>query len=174
MTTATAQMETWETTSASQVVVNRYDKRGGEKGVVVGGQPGKRIQLTTEEREGLNEEMAADPGQDIFQNGMLRPVRGVPEDIVMRFETQTKVHGGLNVEELLGLLETKTGNEFKNAVDALSEATLRRLADLAPEADATSSQMQAIEEALAKFKVQIRETEADRINRSGPSGRAAE
>ncbi len=87
-------IETWETTTNSQCAINRYDKRGGEKAIVVGGQAGKRAQVTTSEREELNEERAATPELDIFRNGYLRPVRNVPQDVLDRFETETKQYNG--------------------------------------------------------------------------------
>lgn len=164
---ATTNVETWETTTHSQVAVNRYDKRGGEKATVVGGEPGKRVQVTTAEREELNEERCASREWDPFQNGFLRPVRGVPDEVKSRFETETKVEGGLTTEELMALLE-QTGNAFKVKVERLNEATLRRLATLAPEADAKASQLEAISTAMEKFQVTLRETEAEKQLRSGP------
>lgn len=162
-------IETWETTTASQVVVNRYSRGGGEKGTIAGGQPGQRVQVTTAEREELNEERSASADTDIFRNGFLRPVRNVPEDVMDRFQTETKEQGGLTVEEMMEILDLK-GAPFNKRVGALNEAALRRLHQLAPEADAAASQLAAIDEALEKFKVTIRQTETDRALRAGPDG----
>ena len=166
---AMTNLETWETTTASSVVVNRYTRGGGEKGTLVGGKPGQRIQVTTAEREELNEERAAAPDTDIFRNGFLRPVRNVPAEVLERFESETKEQGGLTVEDMMAILEMK-GATFKTRVDKLNEAALRRLASLAPEADATASQLQVIEDALEKYKVTIRQTETDKALRAGPDG----
>lgn len=159
---AMTNIETWETTTESQVSVNRYDKRGGEKAVVAGGRVGQRVQVSTAEREELNEERCSDPKLDIFRNGFLRPVRNIPDEVKERFEKETKPSGGLTVAEIVEALETKKGNAFKTFVNGLNEATLRQVARIAPEADATASQLKAIEEALDGFRVTIRETEADR------------
>lgn len=161
--------ETWETTTASSCSVNRYSRGGGEKAVLVGGKPGQRVQVTTAEREELNEERAASPDSDIFRNGFLRPVRSVPADVMQRFESETKEQGGLTVEEMMTILDSK-GAPFKARVDRLNEAALRRLSDLAPEADATASQLAVIEDALEKFRVSIRQTETDKALRAGPDG----
>lgn len=161
-------VETWETTTESHVVVNRYDRRGGEKGAVVGGVVGKRVQVTTAEREELNEERAATVALDPFRNGYLRPVRNVPEDVMTRFNEETKAVGGMTTEELVAALESKKGQPFRVFVGKLNEATLRRLATIAPEADASASQLQAIEEALGRFKVTLNVTEADRLVRADP------
>lgn len=162
-------LETWETTTASQVAVNRYTRGGGERSTVSGGKPGMRLQVTTAEREELNEERAADANTDIFRNGFLRPVRNVPAEIVERFEGETKDKGGLTVEEMMALLDLK-GVEFSKRVGKLNEAALRRLQALAPEADASTTQVDTINKALERFKVTIRETETDRALRSGPDG----
>lgn len=170
----TTNVETWETTTESQVSVNRYDRRGHEKATVVGGRVGQRVQVTTAEREELNEERCANPAQDIFKNGFLRPIRNVPDEVMERFENETKPHGGLTVEEIVDSLENKKGNAFKAWVNGLNEATLRQVAKLAPEADATASQLAAIEDALENFRVRLRETQADRELRSAPKGVAAD
>jgi len=167
---AMTNIETWETTTESQVSVNRYDKRGGEKATVVGGRVGQRVQVSTAEREELNEERCSSSALDIFKNGFLRPVRNVPDEIKERFETETKPSGGLTVDEIVEALDTKKGNAFKVWVNALSEATLRQVARIAPEADATASQLKAIEEALENFRVTIRQTEADKALRAEPQG----
>lgn len=167
---AMTNIETWETTTDSQVAVNRYDKRGGEKATVVGGRTGSRVQVTTAEREELNEERSATEALDPFRNGFLRPVRSVPTDVKDRFEKETKRSGGLSVEEIVAALESKKGNAFVAWVNALNEATLRQVAKLAPEADAVASQITAIETALEKFRVSLRETEADKIVRAVPAG----
>ena len=165
---ATTNVETWETTTHSQVAVNRYDRKGGEKATVVGGEPGKRVQVTTAEREELNEERSANEKLDPFKNGFLRPIRSVPDEVKQRFETETKPNGGQSTEELMELLG-KTGNAFKVAVERLNEPTLRRLQVLAPEADAKASQIEAIETAMEKYKVTLRETDAEKQLRAGPN-----
>lgn len=170
---ATTNVETWETTTDSQVSVNRYDRRGGEKAVVAGGRTGQRVQVTTAEREELNEERVTDAKYDIFKNGMLRPVRNVPDEVKERFESETKPHGGLTVAEIVDALESKKGNAFKAWVNNLNEATLRQVAKLAPEADATASQLTAIEDALENFRVRLRETQADKELRAEPRGTVA-
>lgn len=167
-------VETWETTTESQVAVNRYDKRGGEKATVVGGRVGMRVQVTTAEREELNEERCANDHQDPFRNGFLRPVRQVPADVKDRFENETKKSGGLTIEEIVEALDSKKGNAFRSWVEGLNEATLRQVAKLAPEADAVSSQIQAIEETLEKFRVSLRETEADKLVRAAPAGQQSD
>lgn len=169
---ATTNIETWETTTESQVVVNRYDTRGGEKGTVAGQRVGVRVQVTTAEREELNEERCSNPKQDIFRNGQLRPVRNVPDEIMERFEHETKPMGGLTVEEIVDALENKRGNAFKVWVNKLNEPTLRQVAKLAPEADATASQLDAITEALESFRIRLRETEADKALRAEPQSAA--
>lgn len=165
------QLETWETTTHSMVAVNRYDRRGGERAHVVGGEPGRRVQVTSGEREDLNEERSANAEQDPFRNGMLRPVRGVPDEIVARFETETKPRGGLSLEEIVDALETKKAKDFEVWVDQLTEATLRQVAETAPAVDASASQLKTIETALERFgHNRLRETDADRQLRSTPTG----
>jgi len=165
---AMTNVETWETTTESQVSVNRYDKRGGEKAVCIGGRVGQRVQVTTAEREELNEERCSSANLDIFRNGYLRPVRNVPDEVKQRFEQETKPSGGLTVEEIVNALDQKKGSAFKTWVNGLNEATLRQVARIAPEADATASQLKAIEEALEEFRVRLNETAADRALRAEP------
>lgn len=165
---AKADLETWETTTSSVHSVNRYNARGDVTGKHFGGRPGMKIQLTSDERVDLNEELA-DPPQCIFRNGFLRPIRGVPDEVVERFETVTKQHGGMSAEELIAALETMDGEEFKAYLAPLSQATLHRFRELAEAADARASQIGAIDECLATMRPMLRETETDKMLRRDPT-----
>jgi hypothetical protein len=162
-------LETWETTTASVHSINRYNARGDVTGKAFGGRSGMKVQLTADERVDLNEDLAADDTVCIFRNGFLRPVRGVPDDIVERFETVTKQHGGMSTEELINALDTLDGPEFGRYVGRLNQATLIRFQELAKAADARASQVEAIDERLATMRPRIRETETEKLLRRDPT-----
>lgn len=166
-------VETWETTTNSVVQINRFDARGGTKADVVGGRTGMRLRVTHEEREELNEDVAASAAMCVFRNGTLRPLNNVPDEVMQRFQDETLRHGGHTAEQLVDALE-KRGDTFVTWVDGLNEATLRRLKEIAEAADATASQMNAIDRALSKFQISgpegsaARQTTADRIVHADP------
>lgn len=168
-------METWETTTQSWCAVNVADAKGNTKAKMVGGRVGARVQLTHDEREELNEDVAADPAVDFFRNGFLRPVRGVPEDVMERFREETRPQGGLTAEEMLALFE-KNGAPFHHAIKNLNEPALRSLREIAADADASTSQVAAIDEYLAKYVISgpdgkgARLTAADQQIRQQPAG----
>jgi hypothetical protein len=162
-------LETWATTTESVHSVNVYNGRGDKTSKVVGGRAGQRVQLTSDEREDLNEEVAANAAQCIFRNGFLRPVRGVPDDVMERFKTETEPHAGMDAEVLINALDTMDGDQLKAFVDELTPATLHRFRELAGAADARASQVAIIEERLnGDGRRQLRETATDKMLRQEP------
>ncbi len=158
----TDRLEVWETSSHAQVHVWKYDKRGGEVSVVVAG-GGGRIALSTEEREDLNEERAANAEMCVFHNGMLRPVRHVPADAVARFRGKDKA-GGHTTEELVAIFE-KNGNPFVSAIRKLNEHSLRRvhaLLEAGAIENASQAQVAVVTEAMEPYAPHLRQTAADR------------
>lgn len=162
-------LETWETTTSSVHSINRYNARGDITGKAIGGRPGMKVQLTPDERIDLNEEMAADSAQCIFRNGFLRPIRNCSDEVMERFENETKKTGGMSTEELVDALDSKDGPEFVAYVEKLNQATLIRFRELAEAADARASQMQAIDDRLATMRPRIRETSTEALLRRDPT-----
>lgn len=71
-TTNMEDLEAWRNATKGKVVLNRIGAGGGIIADIVAG--GKVTHLTAQERL-INQEKAATPGQDVFQNGVMVPER---------------------------------------------------------------------------------------------------
>lgn len=155
--------EAWKNDGAGLISVQKYDNRGDLKSEEI--PSGRILNITPEERR-MNEEMAVDEKFNFFKNGMLSPVRLIESDA--DYEDIRSNKNLMSEEDMRTLLKGKRG--FKAALEDITNvATLRRVAEIAKEEDATLSQMRALEDritGLVDSKVVVNEVEVI----SGPRG----
>lgn len=142
--------EQWKSAIAGTVVLKRFDRKGDVINEVVAS--GKTISLLPEERR-LNQEMAAEPSLDMFQNGMLVPVR-----LLESADDYEELQGNpnhLSETDMRKLLsDSKNLAALTTAIAKLSNpTTLQRLRAIAeePEIDATVRQVRVIESRIAEL-----------------------
>jgi hypothetical protein len=118
--------ETWENIAVHQNAVIKLNRRGDEVQEVITGR--RTFMLTTEERV-ITQDRISDPTYDPFLNGSFRPVL-VPDTIDIESNPNA-----LSDEEI-GKLFAASDFAFAEWLDTIDSAqTLRRMIDLAPDAD---------------------------------------
>lgn len=145
--------ETWKSNIEGTIIVKRYDRKGDEKDERIAS--GQEIRLLPEERR-LNQEIAAEPGQDPFQNGML-----VPMKLVESADDYDDLRGHpnhLTEDDMRKLLANpKQIAKLEEGISSISNpTTLVRLLAIAeePDVDASVKQVAAIKSRLAKVSAQ--------------------
>jgi hypothetical protein len=139
-----ADKEIWESTIPGRIAVTTIDDRGRERTQSILGK-GQRLRVTAEERA-INEERIRDQQNNPFRNGMLLHINRKPAE-----EPSGDGEGSaapssrpsdqeLSDDELAATFEFE-GDDFADAVRALSEVNVRRLKVLAAERDAKTSQV---------------------------------
>lgn len=131
-----ADKEIWESTIPGRISVQVQNSQGRPQTISIVGK-GSRLRVTEDERllvqEGVRHEQ-----NDPFTNGML---------IMMNRKDGAAADDELN-DEQLGTLFELTGEDFENAVRALSEVNIRRLKSMVVEKDAARSQMEFLDELI--------------------------
>lgn len=150
--TSLKDFELWRSAIEGEVWIKQYDRRGDEISVRV--PAGKEFRILPEERQ-INQEMAAEPHLDPFQNGMLIPVQLV--ESAEDFEELQDNPNHLTETDMAGLLD-KPGD-----IEALSAAldkvnnptTIVRLLAIAEGRDETTlKQVNLIRERLQQVQKQ--------------------
>lgn len=119
-------VETWENISPQQNAIVRLDARGDEKAEVIQGR--RQFMLTTEDRI-VTSSKVLDPKNDPFKNGAFRPIV-VPDDVTE--QSNPNALGDDEIKKIFGSSDV-AWEEWLKSIDAV--ATLRRMIDLAEEAD---------------------------------------
>jgi hypothetical protein len=132
-------VETWESVVPGDIWIQKVNRRGEIEPFRC--TPRKRFTLTTEDRF-TTQETIARPENDPFQNGQFRPVV-VPEGI--NIETSPNA---LSDEDITALFEASdlAWSEYLTVID--SPDTLRRMAELADDADIKLSRFRQLEARL--------------------------
>lgn len=122
-------VETWENIAPYQSAVITLDRRGDERPVVITGR--RTFMLTTQDRI-ITEDRILDPKNDPFLNGAFRPVV-VPDSIDVKSNPNA-----LSDEEIVKIFSASelAWSEWLSNIDSV--ATLRRMLDLADEAESLS------------------------------------
>lgn len=146
--TSTKDYEQWKSAIKGTIVLKRFDRKGDTINEVVAA--GKSISLLPEERR-LNQEIAAEPGLDPFQNGMLIPVK-----LLETADDYDDLQGNpnhLSESDMRALLANPKKLDVLEAAIAELEnpTTLQRLRAIAeePEVDATVRQLRIIDARIA-------------------------
>lgn len=105
--------EKWKSAIAGTIGVNKYGGRGERVQEVV--RPGQTFSITTEERQHLN--IAAEPQNDVFTNGML-----VPVTLADSVEDLEEITGNPNVVTESEIKALVTGH-YKTLDTALADIT---------------------------------------------------
>ncbi len=133
--------EIWEITVPGTVWVEVTNDRGKPIPLKVGGRPGARLRISTEDRI-ITQERIVDRELDPFVNGMLTRL-----DADQQLDEKTASPDALTTEDLLAIF-AKNGKAFQNAVDKLNQTSVRRMKEMAESVDATASQMNYLNEQL--------------------------
>ena len=145
-------MEMWESRANGLIYVKKYNEQGQLIEVCVPG--GRKIQLTPRERR-INQELVASDDLDVFQNGMLAPVRLIDSER----DTEVLQHNSNAMSETS--MKALFRSQIKTFTTKVGEITnpiaLQRLMEVASEVDATMRQVGVIKERLAQVSPQIEE-----------------
>lgn len=145
-------LEVWENRAAGLIYVKKYSELGRLVDVCVAG--GRKVQLTPKERR-INQEMCASDDLDVFQNGMLAPVRLIDS------EADTGVlqnNSNAMSETAMKALFKSQIKTFTTKVNEISNPiALQRLLEVASEVDATMRQVGVIRERLIAMSPQVEE-----------------
>jgi len=139
-------METWKNATRSTVVLKRFDRAGRLTDDVIRG--GQTFHITPDERR-LNQEIAATDDLDMFQNGLLAPVKLIEtaED-VEQFKSNPN---HMSEDDMLALLQSRSAKAFRDRVSEITNpVTLKRLLEMAQteEANATVKQVEFVSSRL--------------------------
>lgn len=141
--------ESWKSAIAGVIVIKRFDRKGDPIDEAV--YSGKSVMLTPEERR-LNQEIAAEPELDPFQNGMLIPVKLI--ESADDYEDLKGNPNHLSEPEMRALLANpKAIDKLKSTIGSLSNpVTLQRLLAIAeePDVDVTVRQIKVIKERISE------------------------
>lgn len=134
-------VETWESVVPGDIWINKVNRRGEIEPFRCA--PRRRFTLTTEDRL-TTQEIIARPENDPFSNGQFRPVV-VPEGI--NIETSPNALSDDDIRALFEASDLAWG-EYLKVID--SPDTLRRMAELADEADIKLSRFRELEARLTE------------------------
>jgi hypothetical protein len=146
-------VETWEKVAIDQYTIIHLDARGDERHEVVV-QPGRRFMLTTAERI-ITQDRILLTKDDPFLNGAFRPIT-VPESVTI--ETNPNALSDGEIAKLLGASDI-AWEEWLKTID--SPATLRRMQDLAEDAEISLRRYKMIEARLNEVAPAMRVTTRD-------------
>lgn len=146
-------VEVWEHISPQQWGIIHLDARGEERHEIIQGR--RSFRLTTEERM-ITQDKIKRVEDDPFLNGSFRPVT-VPDSVTI--ETNPNA---LSDEEITRILTTESQIAWEENLLAIdSAATLRRMMQMAEQADISYKRYKALEDRLATIKGQVRITTDD-------------
>lgn len=138
--------ESWKNATRSTVILKKIDRHGNIIDEVIRG--GRSFSLTPDERR-LNQEIAASDDLDMFQNGLLSPVKLI--EGATDVETLKGNPNHISEEEMAELITANEQTKFVERVEAISNpVTLRRMLEIAEsdEVDGTVKQARIITERL--------------------------
>lgn len=137
-------VEEWENIASNQNAIIRLDARGEEKAEVIQGR--RTFYLSTAERI-ITSGKVIDKENDPFKNGAFRPIT-VPDDVTI--ETNPNALGDDEILQMFTVADT-SWPAVLGTIDSV--ATLRRMLDLADEADTmTLRRYRTIEDRLLEVR----------------------
>lgn len=134
--------EIWELTVPGAVWVEVTNDRGKAVPLCVGGRPGARLRISTEDRI-ITQEQIVERELDPFVNGMLCRIDADQQD-----DEKTASVDALTTEDLMKVF-SKSGRAFQAAVDKLNQTSVRRMNEMAEDVDATASQITYLKDSIA-------------------------
>ena len=146
----TLTMESWEITTEGRVwlQVTSFTRHGQpiDKDVSLGPRKiGQKLKISVADRE-RNQENVSNPAHDPFLNGLL-----VRTDADQNTVAATTSVDALSTADLLVIYELR-GEEFRQALVGLGQVPIRRLREMAEAVDATSTQINALEDVIDGFR----------------------
>lgn len=140
-------VESWEHISPQSWGILRLDPRGDERPEVIEGR--RTFKITTEERI-LTQDKIRDIANDPFLNGSFRPVV-VPDSVTIESNPNA-----LSDEDIMKILSASdlAWAEWMKTIDSV--ATLRRMVDLAEDADLGMKRFRVLEARLLEVRGEVR------------------
>jgi len=138
--------EAWKNATRSTVVLKKIDRSGNLIDEVIRG--GRTFNLTPDERR-LNQEIASTDKLDMFQNGLLSPVRLIEGATDVEKFKETPNH--ISEDEMAALITGQSQKAFTERVTAITNpVTLKRMLEIAEsdEVDATVKRAKFLSERL--------------------------
>lgn len=141
-------METWKNATRSTVVLRRFDRTGKLTDEVVRG--GSVFHITPDERR-LNQEIAASDDLDMFQNGLLAPVKLIESaEDVEQFKSNPN---HMSEDDMLALLQSRSAKAFQERVSNITNpVTLKRLLEMAAQSDEANATVKQVEFVTARLQ----------------------
>lgn len=133
-------LESWKNVTLGRIVLKKYNQRGELADEMV--TAGKVFHISPKERR-INQEMAANPKMDFFQNGYLTPIRLIETE-----EDAKELAANPNLMSESEMKDMFKGNwkAFDQRVQEVSNlTTLKRMLEVANEVDATVRQVEVIQ-----------------------------
>lgn len=155
-------MESWKSAVKGQIIVRQFDVQGKLRGVTI--PPGRTFHISSQERR-INQELAANEELDVFQNGMLQPVRLI-EDTAEAQEIASNPNF-LSDSDLTALVKSHANRVASKVSEIKNPVVLHRLLEAAVANDATVSVVQKIKDRIAEVAPNV----ADEIVQAGPDPR---
>lgn len=134
-----SEFESWKNSTPGRVVLKKYTQRGDLGDEMIAG--GKVFHISPKERR-INQEMAATPELDMFQNGFLTPVRLIETE-----EDAKEIASNPNLMSETEMADLFKGHwkTFESRVSEVSNLnTLNRLLEVASTVDAKVRQVEVI------------------------------
>ena len=156
-------VETWESVSDAQNYVIREDRRGDETPIHIQGH--QQFKITTYERI-LTQDKVRDSKYDPFTNGQFRPVV-VPDSISVK--TNPNALSDDDIRRIFVASDT-AWDAYMEVID--SPATLRRMLDLAEDADLSLKRFRQLEsmESDANPMRRVVQKDQEQFDKMGPVG----
>lgn len=163
--TAAPDVETWSNATAGRIVVRMHNSQGAVDDILVA--PGRNIHITPNDRR-MNQEQAAGPDQDPFQNGFLAPVRLIDgeADAELLLDNPNVI-----TEEDMKALFDKPFDAFCARLEEISlPITLQRLQRIAGEVE--TAQVRQVNAIRARISALVPVTHEEVVSMAG-SGSAS-
>jgi hypothetical protein len=147
------EFELWQSAIPGSIVIRKFNQQGilSEENVPAG----RKIQLTPKERR-INQELCASDDLDVFQNGMLTPVRLL--DSEPETETLKANSNAMSETHMRALFKSQLPTFTKKINEVSNVITLRRLLEVAEEVDASLRQVKVINERIAEMSPNVGES----------------
>lgn len=134
--------EVWKNATASQIVLLRQGGPGGQtRHEIISGE--RTFSISPEERR-MNQNMAANPELDVFNNGMLQPVKLLEDSEPEMLDNPNHI----GEDQLPRLFKLHYRNFDKRISEISNPIVLQRLIDISAAQDATIRQVETIKARL--------------------------
>jgi hypothetical protein len=155
--------EAWKNVTPGVAAVYKFNTRGELEHELVQGS--RTLNLTPEERR-INQEMCADEANDLFQNGILVPVRLIDDEDIEDIKGNPN---HITEEDMRALLKGNVKTFDAKLGEITNAFTVRRMFEMAgaDDLDVSHRKVQSLEARLGELEGNVEITEREVI--SGPN-----